>query len=70
MSFGTGCRQEGHPATETLHYLPVMECTFPLLLFLYAVRTCGAEIMQMTLNHFLKHFSDCLFYFCSTCTDR
>jgi len=29
--------------------------------------------MQMTLKHdaktFLKHFSDCLFHFCSTCAD-
>jgi len=25
--------------------------------------------MQMTLKTFLKHFSDCLFYFCSTCAD-
>ena len=24
----------------------------------------------MTLKTFLKHFSDCLFYFCSTCADR
>ena len=31
----------------------------------YAVRTCNANDAKA----FLEHFSDCLFYFCSTCVD-
>ena len=31
----TGWQQEGHLATKTPHQFPLMECTFPALLFLH-----------------------------------
>jgi len=31
----SGLQQEGHPATKTLHQLPLMECTFPSFLILH-----------------------------------
>ena len=33
--FSTGWWQEGHPTSKSLHQLPLMECTFPPLLFLH-----------------------------------
>jgi len=32
--FSTGLQQKGHPASKSLHQLPLMECIFPPLLFL------------------------------------